>query len=161
MTTYEPSENDLRQLLHMLGEAGQGQNSAAVVKQLKEYEANPMFCHLLCIVFRSTTQCVPSSHPLPLSWAHYRSLAGLTLKNNIQVAHSKLGEDAIKGAATASGAVLTEENENKSLIRTAAQILARVTSSTSIEWWATSLNIDLSDILLNNLLKSTNPLRVQ
>eukprot|EP00796_Vickermania_ingenoplastis_P005185 gene5185-3730_t len=150
---YTPTREDIVSVIHLLHDNGvKISNSKAAYEQLKQYEANPAFCVLLSSVFAST-ECPVAELGLHTDWTTYRQLAGLTLKNNLDAARHQLGEDAVKEAARCALSVLSSA-PNPRMARVSAQIVVKITSLTSFEWWSTAGLGDLPSFLLNDLLQA-------
>ncbi|CBZ26124.1 conserved hypothetical protein [Leishmania mexicana MHOM/GT/2001/U1103] len=148
---YTPTEGDLVSVIQLLHNNGvEVSNSKAAYAQLKQYESNPAFCILLSTVFGAETNPV-ADMVLPVPWAQYRQLAGITLKNNLTSARHALGEGAVKEAARFALKSLTNPPDMR-IARTSAQVVVKVTALTSLEWWIGSGVGDLPSILLNDLL---------
>ena len=158
--SYVPTPQDLCFLVDLLSRSIQGTDSKNVHEQLNSMRDKPEFCHLLSSVFEATDPCVPSGN-LVVPWPLYREVAGLTLKNNVRRAKTRLGEAALKAAGKASLNVLASEMDRMALVRAAAQIMSCITACTSIAWWNTALQADIAQILLTNLLKCGVPFRVK
>lgn len=148
---YTPSRDDLVNVIKLLHNNGvEVSNSKAAYAELKQYEANPSFCILLSVVFGAATNPV-ADLPLPVDWAQYRQLAGITLKNNLATARHALGEDAVREAAR-HGLQALRNPPDARISRTAAQIVVKVIALTSFKWWSSNGFGDLPSILLNELL---------
>jgi hypothetical protein len=150
---YTPTRDDLVSVIKLLHNNGvEVLNSKAAYAELKQYEANPSFCVLLSVVFGAEVNPV-ADLPLPVDWAQYRQLAGITLKNNLISARHALGEDAVREAAR-QGLQALRNPPDARLSRTAAQIVVKVIALTSFEWWSGNGLGDLPSILLNELLSA-------
>ncbi|EPY20142.1 transportin2-like protein [Strigomonas culicis] len=150
---YVPTSDDLVNVIQLLHDNGiVVGNSKAAYEQLKVYESNPSFCILLSKVF-DAQQCPVPNLPLTVPWIQYRLLAGLTLKNNIEKAKHALGEPAVREAAQCALQCLKSAVDVK-LSRVSAQIIVKVTTLTSFEWWVATGLGDLANILLNELLSA-------
>lgn len=125
-------------------------NSKAAYEELKKFESNPSFCILLSHIFGSEDVPVPNLG-LTAGWARYRQLAGITLKNNLESARHALGEDAVREAGRYALRSLQNPPDAR-IARTSAQIIVKITSLTSFEWWLSAELGDIPDILLNQLL---------
>ncbi|CAJ1037955.1 hypothetical protein Q4I32_007991 [Leishmania shawi] len=148
---YTPTEGDLVNVIQLLHNNGvEVSNSKAAYTQLKQYESNPAFCILLSAVFGADENPV-AGMVLPVCWAQYRQLAGITLKNNLTSVRHALGEDAVKEAARFALKSLANPPDTR-IARTSAQVVVKVTALTSLEWWMSSGVGDLPNILLNDLL---------
>ncbi|KAG5464106.1 hypothetical protein LSCM1_00286 [Leishmania martiniquensis] len=148
---YTPTKSDLVSVIQLLHNNGVDvSNSKAAYAELKQYESNPAFCILLSAVFGAEANPV-ADIVLPVAWVQYRQLAGITLKNNLASARHALGEDAVKEAARFALKSLANPPDTR-IARTSAQVVVKVTSLTSLEWWMASGVGDLPSILLNELL---------
>ncbi|KAG5465579.1 hypothetical protein CUR178_00286 [Leishmania enriettii] len=148
---YTPTNSDLVSVIQLLHNNGvEVSNSKAAYAELKQYESNPAFCILLSAVFGADENPV-ADIVLPVAWAQYRQLAGITLKNNLASARHALGEDAVKEAARFALKSLKSPPDTR-IARTSAQVVVKVTALTSLGWWTTSGVGDLPSILLNDLL---------
>lgn len=153
MQKYAPTADDIANVVRLLHDNGINvSNSKAAYEQLKQYEANPFFCMLLASVF-AATECPLPDPTLAAGWPQYRQLAGLTLKNNLSASRHALGEEAILEAARCSLTTLSNAT-NPRMARVSAQIVVKITSLTSFDWWQQAGVKDIASFLLNDMLQS-------
>lgn len=129
------------------------ENTKASYEQLKRYEADPNFAILLGQIFNAQECPVPESVATrgTVPWLHYRRLAGITLKNNVERAKTLLGEAAVTAAAQ-SCVVELRHAVHPTLVSIAAQIAVKITSIVGLEWWDHAGVCNLASFLLNDLL---------
>ena len=152
MSSYVPTDGDVAALLELLGNGLSGRNSKAVFEQLQQYQGNPSFCTLLAHVYGSAECPLPPQQvPGDFPWESYRRIAGLTLKNNIELAHNTLG-DALAVAARSAISVMSRET-SANIVHVACQIVARITSLVGFDGWK-QLDVDLGVLLLGDMLSN-------
>ncbi len=159
----EPSQSDLAAVVGLLHNNGVAvANGKAAYEALEQHRGSPLFCVALSRLFGSA---VPPA-PLPAGaadWAVYRQLAGLTLKNNVELAQQQLGESAIATAARSSLDVL-QTGGAAVLVRTAAQIITKVTAIAGLGWWDTLGGSPgyLASLLIggHSLMESSSPMQI-
>ena len=159
MAAYTPTQEDLNRLLSMLTDSATGNNSKQVNDAMMSYANNPDFSLLLCTVFASASPCV--QNPLPLDWTTYRAVAGLALKTAMANSKIAIAEPILVTSGQATTQVLSTATEAM-IVRTAAQIYSRITARVGrIDWWASAVGSEMSQLLLTTLLRSDKPAQVK
>jgi hypothetical protein len=149
-----PTQQHAIQVIEILHFNGiQVGNTKASYEQLKQFEADPSFAMVLAHIFNADTPVAGSiaAQQGAVGWLHYRRLAGITLKNNVERAKTLLGETAVIAVAKSCIHELRQAT-HPSLVTIAAQIAVKITSIVGLDWWDSASLCNLPSFLLNELL---------
>lgn len=140
------SNNEIGQVVDTLrsmfgGDQGSRRNAYETFERMK---ADSRFTSMLCTIFETANNQTDTMT---------RQLAGLTLKNVLESARTKLGEQVFREAGRVALDAINNLND-KVLAKTAAAILSKITSVTGIDWWNSKFNLDLGPFVIDGLLKS-------
>jgi hypothetical protein len=148
------SESDILCALQILYQNGIAvTNARQAYHALTQYEENPQFCQILSAIFASEQSIVGTS--LPASWAQFRQIAGITLKNNLKASKSVSPQVLLEAGRVALNTL--RGANNVPILRTAAQIVVKITLHSGFGWWGLQPGLgNLEHTLLHELLRSSN-----
>jgi hypothetical protein len=137
-----------------------GHNSRNALQTLESYKSNPDFVRTIANLAEAEQYPVDprglSENAQAAGWPLIRQVAAWVLKTCIVPG---LSYDACAAAASAALTLVQDDQAQRSLQSAAAVVIARLTALNGVDWWAQN-NLNLSSLLLDDMLVSSSVPRV-